>query len=322
MAKKKVAKKKGKAKPSSGNPSLPAPTPQRHKASISSDPKPLPTDFADLVDKLSKEISLPVVMLWHGGNENSPLDDLTYRLQLAFYHGLSTLPANTEVAVLLHSPGGFADVAYRLTKMIQNQCGKYNVYIPRWAKSAATLFSLGAEKIVLGTYGELGPLDAQIHDYEREEDRSALEVVQSVERLNREAMTAIDQHMTFWMRRSGKKIDTLLPTATHFVAEMMAPLFDKIDAVDFTKNARVLKVAQDYAIRLLRRKYDRDTAEDIASHLTTQYSDHGFVIDAEEATSIGVHAEEASGAINDILNELSSMRYARIEAIGVLTDAQ
>ena len=36
--------------------------------------------------------------------------------------------------------------------------------MPFWAKSAATLLCLGADKIVLGEHAELGPLDVQIYE--------------------------------------------------------------------------------------------------------------------------------------------------------------
>jgi len=85
--------------------------------------------------------------------------------------------------------------------------------------------------------------------------------------------------MVFWSRRSGKKIDTLLPIATHFVAELIRPMFDKIDTVHYTKMARILKVAQDYGVRLLMRYHDEPTARRIAERLTQAYSEHGFASD-------------------------------------------
>ena len=98
--------------------------------------------------------------------------------------------------------------------------------------------------IVLGKTDESIPLglDVQIQDVEKEQRFSALEVVQAIQRLNNEAMRAVDQQMLFWLGRTGKKVETLLPLATHFVAEMMHPLFDKIDTVYFTAMARNLKV--------------------------------------------------------------------------------
>lgn len=276
---------------------------------------PLPTAFGRVVNKIQKVLDRPVVLLWQG--RDAPYNFLNHHVSHQFMKHVNTLPDSGEgVAVLIQSPGGYADVAFRLARLIQKRCGSYKAYVPRWAKSAATLFSLGSDEVVLGSFGELGPLDAQIHDYEREEERSALEVVQAVERLNREAMSAMDQQMLFWIRRSGKKIDTLLPVVSHFVAEMMAPMFDKIDAVDYTKNSRMLKVAQDYAVRLLRDHGDLDRAEKIASALTNEYSEHGFVIDSAEAKRIGLRVCEADDDLRPHLDELA-YKFVGLSAFGL-----
>jgi len=115
--------------------------------------------------------------------------------------------------------------------------------------------------------------------------------------------------MIFWLGRSGKKVETLLPLTTHFVSEMMRPLFEKIDSVNYTGMARSLKVAQDYAQRLLEKVgMDSKEAEDIANKLTKTYSEHGYVIDCDELKRIGFkNAKEATGKIAQIIEDISFM---------------
>ena len=64
---------------------------------------------------------------------------------------------------------------------------------------------------------------------------------------------------------------------------MARPLLEKIDAVHYTQMSRFLKVAEEYAARLLLVRYPKNTADKIAEHLVTDYPEHGFVIDAAEA---------------------------------------
>jgi hypothetical protein len=146
-------------------------------------------------------------------------------------------------------------------------------------------------------------------DSDKEKNFSALEVVQAIERLNSEAMRAVDQQMLFWLRRSRKKVDTLLPLACHFVSEMLQPLFDKIDTVYYTGMARNLKVAEDYAVQLLvKHGIDTEAAQIIADKLTNTYSEHGYIIDCDELNRIGIKdAEEAKGDIADIVEEMAFM---------------
>lgn len=67
-----------------------------------------------------------------------------------------------QLSVLLNSPGGFIESAYKMILTLRRYVDDIEVMVPRWAKSAATFFCLGANTIYLGTDGELGPLDPQI----------------------------------------------------------------------------------------------------------------------------------------------------------------
>lgn len=259
-----------------------------------------------LVDQLAPDLNgYPVLLIQngrcpHGRMCDRVLHDLRNDLRVNTNRG-------DRCTVILHSYGGYGGAAYRLARFLQRHCGAYNVIIPSMAKSAGTLFALGAETIVLGADAELGPLDAQIEDLEREENISALEVVQCVERLNQEAMTAVDSQMILWKRRSGKKIESLMPVVTKFVADMMRPMFEKIDVVHFTGMARILKVAEDYALRLLLTNYSSADASDIAFRLTSAYSDHDFAIDMDECESMGLEVESPGEKIREKIAALARL---------------
>jgi hypothetical protein len=250
-----------------------------------------------------------VVLIWHGKrlsfeDQSTAINDFNYNL---FAKEIHKFKAGKKIVIVIRSPGGDAEAAFKLASLFRKHCGGYTLLVPRWAKSAATLFALGADKIIMSRFAEFGPLDAQIWDREKEEQISALEVVQAIERLNNEAIKAVDQQMLFWVIRCRKRVETLLPIATHFVAEMLQPLFDKIDTVNYTGMARTLKVAQDYAERLLERKgLDHDTASEIADRLTNSYSEHGYAIDCEEMNRIGLkNVEEAKGNVAQIIEEMA-----------------
>lgn len=63
--------------------------------------------------------------------------------------------------LLLWSPGGDGEAAVRLVRSAQARCSELTVLVPDIAKSAATLFALGADKIVMGPASDLGPVDPQ-----------------------------------------------------------------------------------------------------------------------------------------------------------------
>ncbi len=261
-------------------------------------------ETAKLVIELEKAVGLPIWLLINkegGAEQEDELNDFTCKY---FLYTAMQLEKDQKICVLIHSPGGNARCAYQLSRYITRYCGAYDVLIPSYAKSAATLFSLGAENIILGDYGELGPLDAQIFDSETERIGSALDEVHALERLHAFALDSFDATMYLLLGKSGKKVNTLLPMVLKFISDMMEPLLDKIDTVHYTQLSRALKVGEEYAVRLLSTKYGKTVAEKIARTLVEKYPEHGFVIDREEANSIGLKVNSPTTEIQDILDTL------------------
>ena len=128
---------------------------------------------------------------------------------------------------------------------------RFQVVVPRYAKSAATLMSLGSDQIILGDEGELGPLDVQIWDYDNEETRvSALDTVQAVEQLEDSAVKVAMKMLSFLKEKTKKKYSNVIEVSLKFGAELTKPLFEKIDSVAYTRYCRSLQEAQHYAERL------------------------------------------------------------------------
>lgn len=66
--------------------------------------------------------------------------------------------------VLLDSPGGDIDSAYKISQMLKSYAEHVTVIVPFYAKSAATLIALGADRLQMCRGGELGPVDPQVRD--------------------------------------------------------------------------------------------------------------------------------------------------------------
>ncbi|MEP3478201.1 MAG: hypothetical protein ABJZ55_03030 [Fuerstiella sp.] len=248
---------------------------------------------AQLILELEKELGKRVVLFCHKATEsNSYFDMITPPVRDLFLTSVRTLPKNEPVAVLVDSPGGMPASAYQIARGLQNHCGGFDVVVPKYAKSAATLLSLGADSIYMSDCAELGPIDMQVADADTEEQRSVLEYVQSLERLEAYTLRFLDDAMTLLLHRTHKKIGTLLPISVEMATSVSRPLFENIDVVQYTQMARLQKVMEDYASRLLSRHVSPDIADSIAADLTSGYSDHGFVIDKSEALNIGLPIAE------------------------------
>jgi hypothetical protein len=246
--------------------------------------EPLPPEFADGCERLSQELGLPLwLLVQRPHEEDHTLGSLVPSVRDGFFHSRHELANCEGAALVIDSPGGYAGDAYEVARLFQRHCGTFVAVVPRRAKSAATLLALGA-RILMAEDAQLGPLDAQVWDPEREEYSSALNEVQALERLHTQAVEEIDQMVPLLVGRTGKKVETILPLVLDFVAQMKRPLLEKIDTVHYTQQSRSLKEAEDYAIRLLTASGLYPNPRNVAARLVNRYSDHGFVIDRSEAS--------------------------------------
>ena len=168
-----------------------------------------------------------------------------------------------DVLLVLHSPGGSIEPAYQIAKLCKAfSRERFVVAVPRFAKSAATLISVGADAIHMGVMSHLGPIDPQLGGL------PALGVVQALR--------------------------TLASLAHEFPrsSEMFAAYLQRVLTVEQIGYCeRISESAAQYAERLLATKASLPAAPAaIARELVYEYKDHGFVIDIAEArTHLGDH---------------------------------
>src|SRR5690348_11090599 len=79
-----------------------------------------------------------------------------------FIDQLDVLKEHQAVDVLIHSTGGDALAAWKLMSVLRERFEKVSVLVPYMAFSAATVFAMGADEIVMHPHASLGPIDPQI----------------------------------------------------------------------------------------------------------------------------------------------------------------
>ncbi|MGC2109003.1 MAG: hypothetical protein WA655_05760 [Candidatus Korobacteraceae bacterium] len=190
--------------------------------------------------------------------------------------------------ILIHSPGGHANVAYRLAKYFRGHCKTLNVIVPMMAKSAATLMCLNADSVFMGEFVELGPLDAQLRDdFEKgAEFFSPLDEFKSMEFMKEYATEILDYFGNVLAER-GMSVKQALHEAISGTVGIMNPLYAHIDPSKVGSYHRALSEGEEYAKRLLA-SVKHPAAEELAQHLVWDYPSHDFVIDREEAHAIGL----------------------------------
>lgn len=176
------------------------------------------------------------------------------------YEAVADLGKKENILMVIVSDGGKIEPAYLISKTCKRLSkNKFVVSVPRKAKSAATLISLGANEIHMGLLSELGPIDPQFGGFPALGLANALEKIAS--------------------------LSTKFPAASEMFAKYLTK---NLNIRDLGYFERINESAAQYAQRLLEGKNfsDGKTAESLADHFTNHYKDHSFVIDADEAARL------------------------------------
>ena len=202
-----------------------------------------------------------------------------------------------KALLILTTPGGDADSAYRIARCFQENYQTFIIFISGWCKSAGTLLCIGAHDIIMGDDGELGPLDVQLSKTdELGEYDSGLVVQSAIESLYNTGFTMFEQYfMSIKAKSSGRiTFKTATDIASNMVVKMLTPIYSQIDPQRIGETARSMSVGMDYGRRL--NSVSRNLQSQRAlSGLVSSYCSHGFVIDRKEASDI-FHRVSAPGA--------------------------
>ncbi|MBS1840441.1 MAG: hypothetical protein JSS69_18450 [Acidobacteria bacterium] len=194
-----------------------------------------------------------------------------------------------KIELLLHTPGGSADIAFRAVKFFRARAKVLNVIVPIMAKSAGTLMCLGADNIYMGEFAELGPLDVQLGDPLKRGSKmlSPLDEFKSAEFLRDYAVEVFDFITATILRRSGMSVQEAIHESVPFATSIMRPLYEQLDPLQIGEHRRSLAIGEDYGRRLLN-TVANPLADEIVQKLVSGYPSHEFVIDREEASRIGL----------------------------------
>ncbi|MBA3557150.1 MAG: hypothetical protein H0W30_00990 [Gemmatimonadaceae bacterium] len=79
-----------------------------------------------------------------------------------FIDQIDAIAESSSVDVLIHSTGGDPLAAWKLMSLLRERFETVAVLVPFMAFSAATIFALGADEVVMHPHASLGPIDPQI----------------------------------------------------------------------------------------------------------------------------------------------------------------
>ena len=113
----------------------------------------------EIIKQIQERTERPLVCYVSGIRCGIDRDDI-----LPFFDILHNVVPGESAELLLHTPGGSADVAEKLIRTLRGRVGEAQIHVivPDFAKSAGTLMVLGADRVVMSDMSELGPIDPQM----------------------------------------------------------------------------------------------------------------------------------------------------------------
>lgn len=211
-----------------------------------------------------------------------PIQSIDEDILFEIYPDLNTIGQQANLHVLLYSYGGDAHTAFHIGRLLQRFCKQdLRIYVLREAKSAATLIACAANTIVFSDLSELGPMDPQIKRPDLDQRFSPLAIKHTFELLQDESKKG---HDGIVQTLSGKLPDPLV------LGELL----------------KTLETGKDYIFKLLRTRMfpeenEEEVARAISERLVTGYPDHGYCIDYQEASDIGLKVESVNKELNQTI---------------------
>jgi hypothetical protein len=198
-----------------------------------------------------------------------------------------------KLDVFIYSRGGAIDVPWRMVTAFRQSSDSWRVLIPFRANSAATLLALGADAIVLGRQGELGPIDPTLQ-IQRMSNQPGGQGTLIQDNVNVEDVMA---YLRFVRERAGLSDQESLSLS-------LSKLTERLDAVTLGSLYRSHSHIRDVARRMLLSRKEPTNQQAIATIVETlaeRVYAHGHAIGREEATEIGLPVENADAEIDDLM---------------------
>jgi hypothetical protein len=196
-----------------------------------------------------------------------------------------------RIDLFLYSRGGSIEAPWRIVSMLREYCQELNVLIPYRAHSATTLIALGADHIVMGKKGELGPIDPIMSRFERGE-KSVIQEDMSVE--------DIMSFVSFLKERVGIDDSAALASSVNILAEKLSPwVLGSIHRA----HSHIRLIARKL-LACQQKPLDEQRVDSIVEALAEKMYFHGHAIARQEAKEMGLPIVEPDEELEDMMWQL------------------
>lgn len=246
-----------------------------------------PVLFAEtqaVIASASKLLGGPLITYWNNQRGSVCSNDV-----IALYEILGRLGQQKTIYLFIKSDGGSGKVALRIVSLLRQHCKNLVALVPLECASAATMITLGANKILMGPMAFLTAVDTSLNHALSPIDRDNDRVSVSLDELNRV--------IRLWRAEQPDKTENAFKSLFNYVHPLV------IGAVDRAESLSIMLCRELLAYHIASEK----TAHKIAATLNSKYPSHSYPILLPEAKKIGLNAEPLPSNLNVLLLELNRL---------------
>lgn len=193
-----------------------------------------------------------------------------------------------KIDLFLYSRGGDVSVPWRIVTMIREFCEEFCVLIPYKAHSAATMISLGSDRIVMGKKAELSPIDPTlVRAFVGEATVPPPEI--SVE--------DVSSYVSFMRERANLSDQAALAQVVSQLASHLTPL--TLGSVN--RQYSHIRLVARKLLTSHKEKIEEDRIGTIIDALTEKMYSHGHAIGRREAAELGLPVEKADDDVETLM---------------------
>ena len=190
-----------------------------------------------------------------------------------------------NVLLILSTLGGSPDDGYRIARALQRRYEHFTIYITSLCKSTGTLLAIGASEVVMGDFGELGPLDIQIRKADEIwETSSGLNVSAALAQIETRVCESFSRFFFDMKRNFQLSTKTASEIASKLSEGIYEGIAEQIDPIQLGETNRSIGIAQHYGDSLNNK--GKNLKDGALERLIAGYPSHSYVIDSEEASTL------------------------------------
>ncbi|NLO89125.1 MAG: hypothetical protein GX088_02155 [Clostridia bacterium] len=226
----------------------------------------------ELIKKI-QEIRQSKVICYITGDRENVSTRIAPDVVRIFYRHLENLQPCERLDLFLYTRGGDVLTPWRLVNLFREYASYFSVLVPFRAYSAGTLIALGANEIVMGKMGELGPIDPSVANAFNPQDPNnpAAKIPVSVE--------DVSSFITLAVETCQLKGQEQLESVFSHLAEKVHPLA----LGNVQRNYSLIRSIARKLLRLHMSADDEDLIKDIINNLTEKLYAHNHMISRREA---------------------------------------